>query len=50
MKQAGDDLCGAKYKPYAADTGVEGDNAEGCEAHVEFFHGSYTNKINLYSF
>ena len=50
LKQAGDDLCGAEYKPYAADTGVEGDNAEGCKAHVKFFHRSYANKINLLQF
>ena len=39
MKQAGDYLGGAENKPYAADTGVEGGNAEGCETHVDFFHG-----------
>jgi hypothetical protein len=39
LKQAGDYLCGTENKPYAADTGVESGNAEGCEAYVEFFHG-----------
>ena len=38
-EQVAENLGATEKNPNAADTGVEGDNTEGCKANVEFFHG-----------
>ena len=45
-EQTGEYLGETEQKPYSADAGVVGDNAEWGEAYVEFFHGPFTNNEN----